>query len=425
MKRAVLHALVLVVFAAVVAGGAALWQRRPWRPLVSVNGRTLTAEEAERCAEGLFGAAAQGTPRADDRLRRAARAWTIKEVLLQEAVAREVKVSAEEMEVSRAAATNGVRGFSFEESVLVSSFVLHEAVEKAFAARAPLPAGMDDAAAQAAFRRRVGARLGAVFADAFRRASVSSPAYPEFTRPAGVFDGPLADCPFLWLQWTLRPVVSVGGRTLGARELEWRAQTLLDDAKRAEHLLVRPGRMEDALRHYRRQAAQAWIVKEVLLAEARARGMRVTPAAEKEALAATAAALKGRGLTPEQFFREGPIPEALKRRDFQEAALIGLLTNVEVRDRISVTTKEAEARLADLAKAALVETKQGEKPKTLPSRKAMIDLMRAERFRAGFRKLFRALFGKVEVRCPEYPALEGVDGVSPPRAEDGGGGKGA
>ena len=47
-----------------------------------------------------------------------------------------------------------------------------------------------------------------------------------------------------------------------------------------------------------------------------------------------------------------------------------------------------------------------------------IDSLRAERFRQGFRQLFRTLYGKAQVKCPEYPEMEKLEGVSPTRAED-------
>lgn len=419
MKRGVLHALVLVVLAVLAAGGYLFWRGRPWRVLVSVNGRTLTAEEAERCADGLFGITSRDTMDSDLRLIGAARAWTFKEVLLQEAVARSVKVSADEMEVSREAVEKKpLRGFGFEEAVLVSSLVLHEAVEKTFAEKAFAPTNTPDATAL--FRGRVNARLGRYFSDVFARASVRSVAYPELERPGSVLSC-LSDETtrvFPWLQWQLRPVVAVGEKTLTARELEWRAVTLLDDKKRVEHMAIPPEREEEALAQARRQAAQMWIVKEVMLAEAVAQKIKSTPADEKESLVQTAARLKSRKLTPEQFFREGPIPEALKRRDFLEGVLINLLCKKEVLGRISLTTKQIDVRLAELQKTALLETKQGEKPKVEPKRKTAIDMLRAEAYRRGFRRLFRELYGKTGVRCPEFPAFETLDGVSPSRAED-------
>lgn len=221
--------------------------------------------------------------------------------------------------------------------------------------------------------------------------------------------------------WQVRPwrvIASVNGHAITASELELRAQTLLDDVKRTEHLMVPKTREKEALDHYRRQATQMWIVKEVLLAEALARHYEVTPADEKDSLVQMTARLKSRNLTPEQFFKEGPIPEDLKRRDFKEGVLINKFTAKEVRDKINVTTQEIEDHFTQLKRVELMRTKPGTKVQSRVTRKMAIDSLRGQRFRSDFRKLFRDLYSKAQVKCPEYPEMETLEGVSPSRPED-------
>ncbi len=221
--------------------------------------------------------------------------------------------------------------------------------------------------------------------------------------------------------WQVRPwrvIASVNGHAITASELELRAQTLLNDARRVENLMVPAGREKEALGHFRRQATQMWIVKEVLLAEALARGYEVTPADEKESLVQMTARLKSRKLTPEQFFKEGPIPEELKRRDFREGVLINKFTAKEVRDKINVEKNEIEERFVQLQRVELLKAKPGVKSESKVSRKFALDSLRAERFRQGFRNLFRDLYTKAQVKCPEYPEMETLEGVSPSRPED-------
>ena len=224
-----------------------------------------------------------------------------------------------------------------------------------------------------------------------------------------------------WLLWRNRPwwtAVSVNGRALSVGELGMRAATLLDDARRVEHLVVPKGREAEIDLHYRRQAAQMWIVKEILLAEAVTRGYTVSPDDEKQALAQVSARLKGRSLTPDQFFREGPLPEEVKRRDFREGVLINKFTSKEIGDAIVVSPRDIDARLTELQRLALATAKPGEKTRRTPTRKMALDMLRAERFRRGFRQMFRALFAKADVKSPVFPDLETVDGVSPSRPED-------
>jgi uncharacterized protein YnzC (UPF0291/DUF896 family) len=220
---------------------------------------------------------------------------------------------------------------------------------------------------------------------------------------------------FLWSNLPGRTAVSVNGRILTARELDWRAQTLIDDAKRMENLLIPEHAMKEAMRHYRRTAAKMWIVKEVLLAAAVESGVKATADDEKASLARVASQLKSRNLTPEQFFKEGPIPENIKREDFREALLIGKLTKRDIDGKISLTTKEIDDRMKELREFNALAAQSGKKTKVKANRKAAIDMLRREKYNEGFRNLFRAKFSTVKVKCPAFPDLEAVDGVSPPK----------
>ena len=220
---------------------------------------------------------------------------------------------------------------------------------------------------------------------------------------------------FLWSNRPGRTAVSVNGRILTARELDWRAQTLIDDAKRMEKLLIPEREKKEAMRHYRRTAAKMWIVKEVLLAAAVESGVKVTADDEKSSLARVASQLKSRNLTPEQFFKEGPIPEATKRSDYKEAVLIGKYTKREIEDKLSVGTKEIDDRVKELRELNAKVKKAGGKPKLKSDRKTAIEMLRQEKYNIAFRDLFREKFHKMSVKCSMFEDLESVDGVSPPR----------
>ena len=219
----------------------------------------------------------------------------------------------------------------------------------------------------------------------------------------------------LWMNRPGRTAVSVNGRILTDRELTWRAQTLIDDAKRMEHLLIPEREMPQAMRHYRRLAAKMWIVKEVLLAAAVEAGVKATAADEKEALSKVERQLQSRNLTLEGFFKEGPIPEATKREDFREALLIEKFTKREIGGKVAVNPKEVDDRMKELREMNAKLAKPGEAPKFKTDRKSVIDMLRQEKYNKAFRELFRERFGKMMVECPAFPDLEGVDGVSPPR----------
>lgn len=218
----------------------------------------------------------------------------------------------------------------------------------------------------------------------------------------------------LWSNRPGRTAVSVNGRILTDRELTWRAQTLIDDAKRVEKLLIPEKELPEAMRHYRRQAAKMWIVKEVLLAAAVEAGVKATADDEKQSLAKVERQLKSRHLTPEQFFKEGPIPEETKRSDFREAVLIGKFTKREIDGKINLSAKEIDDRVKELKELVAKSTKAGQ-PKIKADRKTAVEMLRQEKYNVEFRNLFRAHFVKMAVECPAFPDLESVDGVSPPR----------
>lgn len=226
--------------------------------------------------------------------------------------------------------------------------------------------------------------------------------------------GILAGGFMLWQRRPGRTVVSVNGRPLTAQELEMRGETLLNDAKRDEHLVFTKDREKEAREHYKRSAVKAWVVKEILLSAAVARGVTLTPADEREAIAQAESRLKRyRGLTLDQFFSEGPLPRAVKERDFREGLLVNKFTNTEVLDKIKVTGKDIKSRTDELVRLNLISSKPGEKPKYRTDHKYVVELIRKERYARDFREFFKSLYSTVTVVSPEYPELERLEGLVP------------
>ena len=219
----------------------------------------------------------------------------------------------------------------------------------------------------------------------------------------------------LWSRRPWRPAVIVNGRTLTAAELELRAVTLRDDEVKNMGVEIHPTRAAEAMADYRLKAAKMWIVKEVLLGEAVARGFTVSPEAERRAVAKSDERLrKSRKISMEEFFKTGPLPEETRRRDYREGLLVSEFMSSELNSKIKVTPKETDEKMDELKRMALAAVKPGERPPFRTDRKAAMDLLRAERFRVAFRDYFRASFVKADVKSPMFPQLEKVDGVSPP-----------
>ena len=207
---------------------------------------------------------------------------------------------------------------------------------------------------------------------------------------------------WLWGQRPWRVAVSVNGRVLTARELDMRAQLLMEDGRRMGQLPAPP---ED----YRRQAAARWIVKEVLLSEAVARGIELGAEDEQEEIAKLEADLKPHHLTVEQYFRQMPLPEEQMRRDFREVLLLKKFLKQEVDDKVSFLPADIESCMKALKSKAFLQKTHGEKKRMKTDRKSVTDMLRASLLNRGYRDLLRSLCGKTDIRAPEYPFLEDME----------------
>ena len=380
MGKAVKTAAAMLFAAAVVAGGAWLWTQRPWRIVASVNGTALTARELDMRVQSLGG----------DR-RAWVKTWIVKELLLGEAVQRGVPT---------------VQGDEQEAMALVTAWLAaHKTTPERFFAEGPLP----EASKRQDFKEGVlinnfvkGEMATRGFSDLVKelygKAVVKCPEFPELEKLGG---GAMPLYVGLWGWEPMRVAALVDGNLLTSAELDLRSLTLLNDVRRMGRKVPKE-REREALRHYRREAVKQWFLKQVLRAEAERKGFTIAQADEKEALAKAVAPLKKHNLTVTQFFEEGPLPESVKWADFRASILVNKFAMREVGDKINVTTQEIEAKMAE---AGL-------------NRKAAIAKLRNDRFVRGYRDLFRSLFVKARVSCPEFPEMENVDSVSPPRPED-------
>ncbi|MCQ2388945.1 MAG: SurA N-terminal domain-containing protein [Kiritimatiellae bacterium] len=209
-------------------------------------------------------------------------------------------------------------------------------------------------------------------------------------------------------------VAVVNGHVLSQREYAQRGATLLADAKRTEHLAYAPEKEAEALAHYAKQALRTWIAKEVMLYGAISAGVKPTVKDEQTAFGEIARALASRKMTPEQFFKEGPLDEAVKRRDFFDAVMVSCFVRDHVRSKVSATDQDVDARVAELKDLNVKTTKPGQKPRFHTDRPSVRAMLLAEREAIEMRRTFRELFPKAGVRCPAHPEFETAEGVEPP-----------
>jgi len=206
----------------------------------------------------------------------------------------------------------------------------------------------------------------------------------------------------LWRQRPWRVSVSVNGRVITARELDMRAQLLLEDGRRT-------GQPPTSFEDYRKQAAARWIVKELLLSESVARGVELRAEDEREELGKLEEDLKSHHLTVEQYFRQMPLPEETMRQDFREVLLLRKFLKKEVDDKVSIATADIESCMKALKSKAFFQKVHGEKKKLKTDRKSVNDMLRASLLNKGYRDLVRSLCEKADVRVPDYPEFSDAE----------------
>ena len=392
MHKALVIVLAIAALAALACGGALLWMHRPWRVIATVDGDNLTSNDLDLRLRTYC--AGRNVPEGDRR--EMVRAWIAKQVLLGEAVRRNVSLTeGDEREVK---------------GVLVAWLASHGTTVDNFFAEGPLPEEVkrndfkEGLLTHALVREVLGKEsFAAFYRSLHEKALVSCPEFPELERPA-------AEPPLyvgLWGWYPARVSVAAAGQVVTSAELDLRVRNAQDDFRRR-------GLTPPALNVLRRHEAQVWIFKAVMLAEALRQGMTVTPDDERKERARMSASLKPHKLTVDQFFKEGVLPETLKMEDFRANIRVNKLLAREVDGKDNVSGEEIEARMAELRRRAEGEAARGLKPTTRYDRKTAINDLRMERHNKGCRAIFRSLYGSARVWAPEFPEMERLDGVSPP-----------
>ena len=210
---------------------------------------------------------------------------------------------------------------------------------------------------------------------------------------------------YLWGQRPWRVVVEVNGHVMTAGELHARGAGMLEDAKKVEHLVVPNNRKKqaEAQYYYEDKAAKLWVLKMLMLDEALARKLKATPAEAQVAVREMEAKLKPRGMTVDDYFKRGPLPEEMLRREFEEGVLVTKLLKQEVEDKIALKPDEITKHHEEMQRRAMVSKKV---PPGKIDRKAAVDSLRRIRYMEGVKKFYESLRAKADVRAPDYPNVE-------------------
>lgn len=153
-------------------------------------------------------------------------------------------------------------------------------------------------------------------------------------------------------------VAMVNGTPLTWEEMERRAMGFLKDDVETNHLIIPESRMEEAKEHFRKRSIQAFAYKTILLAEAIKANIKITPRDRERGLQALADALRKRNWTSEQFFKNGPMPEPVMRKEFEDGLIIEKYMKSQLVNRIKLQDGEVDALTKKLEESNTQKRKQ-------------------------------------------------------------------
>ena len=195
---------------------------------------------------------------------------------------------------------------------------------------------------------------------------------------------------FLWSVQPGRTYVSVGPHELSKAELDRYAQSRLKDAERRGIITPEQARNAETFEKYRREAAQMWIFRTVLLDEALRRRLKATPADEEAYGRELDGSLRRSGIynSREEYFKSGVLPENEMRKRFREDILVYMLLNEEVASKVAEPTAlEVE------------EARKSRRAAGLPDGRAEVAAaIREARYQTALRAYYLQLLRSVDVR---------------------------
>ncbi len=119
--------------------------------------------------------------------------------------------------------------------------------------------------------------------------------------------------------------------------------------------------MEQAKDFFEQRAAYSFIMKTLLLDEAKKQSIAVTDEDRKAQLAKMETALKPENKTPEQYFKDSPLGEESARAEFEDGMIIDKLIQKNVLDDIKIDEADVKKAIADVEKgnAEIAEKNKG------------------------------------------------------------------
>ncbi len=113
---------------------------------------------------------------------------------------------------------------------------------------------------------------------------------------------------------------------------------------------VPAAQQEEARKYFEQRAVYSFVMKTLILAEAKKQAIAVTDEDRKAQTAKMEEALKVQNKTVEQYFKESPLGEANAKAEFEDGLVIDKLLQKNVLDSIKIDEAEVAKTIADIEK---------------------------------------------------------------------------
>ena len=124
---------------------------------------------------------------------------------------------------------------------------------------------------------------------------------------------------------------------------------------------VPAAQQQEALKYFEQRAVYSFVMKTLILAEAKKQAIAITEEDRKAQTAKMEEALKAQNKTVAQYFKESPVGEEAAKAEFEDGLVIDKLLQKNVLDSIKIDAAEVAKTIADIEKqnADLVDKNKG------------------------------------------------------------------
>ena len=185
-------------------------------------------------------------------------------------------------------------------------------------------------------------------------------------------------------------VVKVNGEVLMQSQLDADVEKLIS-ARKGQ---IPAEQLQQAKDMFSRQIAQAFVMKALLLGEAKRLGVTITPAERKQHeddLIKQGANMPGAPKSLEEFAANYPLGKERAMQEFEDGILIQKMIDQEIGSKIKIDEKELEKRFAELKKdAAEAADKAANAESKIKELKKQLDGLKGKELAAKFAELAKA-----------------------------------